>query len=472
MATNAAATGDTIWGHPKGLAFLAFTEIWERFSFYGMRALLILYMVQELLLPGRIENVAGMDGYRNVVEGIFGPLSTQAFASQTFGLYSGFVYFTPLIGGILADRWLGSRKTVMIGIALMTAGHFAMIFDWSFLIALLLLVLGSGCLKGNIAAQVGHLSPRDDEARRTRGFTIFSTGINIGAIMGPLLCGLLAQLYGWHYGFGLAGVMMLVAAVVYFAGLRHFAAERVKPARGEADNRPPMNGSDWQMLLLVALVIAVSVAWSLVYDQLANVGMLFVAERVALDTALGTIPVPWFASEDALASVLVVPLLIALWRWQASRGKEPDDLGKIAIGSVIMAMAAGSLALGDYLADGGSVSIVFPIITFCLSGAGFMWAWPTLLALVSRRAPARINSTMMAIVYFVAFVSGIGSGTIARFYETMLAWQFWLMNSGIALTGAALIVVFGPTLRRKMSALDEQAIAVADGGPEPVLAAG
>ncbi len=454
MDTDVAPTGETWWGHPKGLVFLAFTEIWERFSFYGMRALLILYMVQELLLPGRIENVAGMEGFRSVVEAIFGPLSTQAFASQTFGLYSGFVYFTPLFGGLLADRWLGSRKTVMIGIGLMTAGHFAMIFDWSFLLALLLLVLGSGCLKGNIAAQVGHLYPRDDEARRTRGFTIFSTGINIGAILGPLLCGLLAQIYGWHFGFGLAGVMMLLAAVVYFVGLPHFAAERIRPKPGEADQRPPMTGRDWQMMLLLGGVMVVSLFWGFTYDQLANVGLLFVAERVALDTPLGAVPVPWFASEDALASVLIVPLLIMLWRWQARRGKEPDDLGKIAICSVIMAVAAGSLALGDYLADGGKVSIIFPIITFFLSGVAFMWGWPTLLALVSRRAPARINSTMMACVYLNAFVTGIGSGTIARYYEVMPAWSFWLMNAGIALAGTVLIVIFGSTLRRRMGDLD------------------
>ncbi len=448
--------GETVWGQPKGLLFLAMTEAWERFSFYGMRALLILYMVQELLLPGRIENVAGMDAYRSVVEGIFGPLSTQAFASQTFGLYSGFVYFTPLFGGLLADRWLGSRKTVMIGIALMTAGHFAMVFDASFLLALLFLVLGSGCLKGNIAAQVGHLYPRDDEARRTRGFTIFSTGINIGAIFGPLLCGLLAQIYGWHFGFGLAGVMMLVAAITYFIGMPHFAAERVKPVKGEADQRPPMTGLDWQMMALVVSVMLISTFWGLTYDQLSNVGLIWISEKVALATPFGTVPVPWFASEDALASVLIVPLLIMLWRWQASRGTEPDDLGKIAIGSVIMALSAGSLAMGDYVAGDHKVSIIYPIIAFCLSGAAFMWAWPTLLALVSRRAPARINSTMMALVYFTSFASGIGSGTIARYYEVMPAWQFWVLNTGISLAGAAMIVVFGPWLRRRMDDLDRQ----------------
>ena len=178
------------------------TEAWERFSFYGMRALLILYMVQELLLPGRIENVAGMDGYRAVIESIFGPLSTQAFASQTFGIYSGFVYFTPMFGGLIADRWLGARKTVLAGIVLMTLGHAAMVFDTSFLLALLLLVLGSGLLKGNVAAQVGHLYPAGEEVQRARGYTIFSTGINMGAMLGPFVCGLLAQIYGWHYGFG------------------------------------------------------------------------------------------------------------------------------------------------------------------------------------------------------------------------------------------------------------------------------
>ena len=152
-----ASSARETFGHPRGLYFLALTETWERFSFYGMRALLVLYMVQELLVPGRIDGVAGMAGYRAALEAMFGPMSMQQLATQTFGFYAGLVYLTPLIDGLLADRWLGARKTVLIGIALMTAGHAAMAFDASFLLALLLLILGSGCLKGNIAAQVGHL---------------------------------------------------------------------------------------------------------------------------------------------------------------------------------------------------------------------------------------------------------------------------------------------------------------------------
>ena len=173
----------TFLGQPKGLFYLAFTEAWERFSFYGMTALVVLYMVNQLLLPGHVEQIGGFSGFRVALESIVGPLSTQALASQIFGLYSGFVYFTPLLGGMIADRWIGQRNAVVIGALSMSAGHIAMTFDQSFLLALLLLVVGSGFLKGNISAQVGALYPPEDEARRTRGFVIFSTGINIGAVL-------------------------------------------------------------------------------------------------------------------------------------------------------------------------------------------------------------------------------------------------------------------------------------------------
>ena len=157
-------------GHPRGLTYIAFTEAWERFSYYGMSALLVLYMVSQLLLPGHVEHVVGFSGFRGVIEGIFGPLSTQAFASQIFGLYSGFVYFTPVIGGLVGDR-IGQRNAVVIGGLAMSGGHLAMAFDQSFLFALLLLIVGSGLLKGNISAQVGGLYPIEQEERRTRGST-------------------------------------------------------------------------------------------------------------------------------------------------------------------------------------------------------------------------------------------------------------------------------------------------------------
>ncbi len=447
-----AARGELVLGHPKGLFFLAFTEMWERFSFYGMRGLLILYMAQELLVSDSINDVAGMDAYRAIIESVFGELSTQAFASQTFGLYSGFVYFTPLIGGVMADRWLGAKKTVIIGIMLMTAGHFAMIFDWSFLLALLLLVLGSGALKGNIAAQVGQLYPKAEEALSTRGFTIFSTGINIGAVLGPLACGLLAQIYGWHYGFGLAGVMMLGAAIIYFAGMPHFADSGPAAREGAA---PALSETDWRMIGLIVLVMVLILFQFLAFDQMYNVGILWVSEWVNLATPLGDIPAPWFGSLDALASILIVPLLIALWRWQASQGREPGDLGKMAIGASIMGLSMAFLAIGSATAGSdGRASIIWPVIAFCCSGVSFMWTWPTMLAFVSRHAPQRVNSVMMASAYVTAFVTSIGAGTIARWYEPLGATQFFMLNSVIAFAGTIMLVLFGPVLARRMDALD------------------
>lgn len=442
---------DLLWGHPKGVYYLAMTEAWERFSFYGMRALLILYLVQELLLPGHVENVVGMASFRPFIEGIFGQLSDQAFASQLFGLYAGFVYFTPLIGGWIADRWLGARKTVSLGILMMGAGHIMMIWEESVLFALLLLVLGSGCLKGNIAAQVGHLYPARDEARRSTGFTIFSTGINIGATIGPLVCGLLAQVYGWHVGFGAAGLVMAIAAIAYFSGLKYFAPDR----RSTDEAHPPMTSNDWRMMALVVLVLVIVTFWSLSYDQMSNVGMLWAAENVATQTPFGQFPIPWLNSEDSLASIVAVPMLLALWGWQERRGSTPTDLHKIAVGSIVMAASAGALALGAIQAgDGGKSSLLFPIIAYFLSGLSFMFVWPTALALVSRRAPMAINARMMAAVYLTSFFSGVGSGWLGRFYEPLGPVGFWWMMAAISLAGAMLIFVFGRTIDRRMDALD------------------
>ena len=448
----------TFLGQPKGVAFLAMTEAWERFSFYGMRGLLVLYMVQDLLLnPERVERIAGMGAFRAAVEGVFGPLSTQAFASQTFGLYAGFVYFTPLFGGLIADRWLGARKTVMIGIVLMTAGHFAMVFDWSFLIALLLLVVGSGCLKGNVAAQVGHLYGPHEEERRTRGYVIFSTGINIGATLGPLVCGLVAQIYGWHAGFGTAGVMMLLAAAVYFAGWKHMADDSPARRRAAAAAAPPIGAAEWQTLALVVVVLMLALFQFLAYDQTANAGGLWIADRVDLSTPFGPIPVPWFFSEDSLASIVIVPFLIGLWAWQGRHGGEPHDTGKMAAGAVVMGLSVLTLALGDWIAGAdGKASILFPFVAYFLSGVAFMFSWPTMLALVSRRAPAGVNAMMVAAVYLTAFATGVGSGWLARFYETMPGWQFWGMHAALCFVGALLLTVLGPVLRRSMDRLEAQ----------------
>src|SRR5215475_145709 len=191
-------------GHPKGLAFLFTTEMWERFSYYGMRALLVLYMVKHLLQPEPAAGVMGLASLTRVLEALFGPLDVQPLASQIYGLYTGLVYLTPILGGLLADRVLGQRRTVIIGAVLMAIGHFMMAFEPLFLLALTALILGNGAFKPNISTQVGGLYAPGDR-RRDRAFSIFYVGINLGAFLAPLICGTIGEQVGWHYGFAAAG---------------------------------------------------------------------------------------------------------------------------------------------------------------------------------------------------------------------------------------------------------------------------
>src|SRR5437016_12870570 len=226
-----------LFGHPRGLTFLFATEMWERFSYYGMRALLVLYMVRLLLLPGHVENVIGLSALKYLLESIFGPLGVQPFASQVYGLYTGLVYLTPVFGGMLADRVLGQHRTILLGAAMMALGHFMMAFEPLFLLALTMLILGNGAFKPNMSAQVGGLYTPGDQ-RRDRAYSIFYVGINLGAFLAPLVCGTLGEEVGWHYGFGAAGVGMIIGLITYLVALhvrslRPHELHRITPAEAE-----------------------------------------------------------------------------------------------------------------------------------------------------------------------------------------------------------------------------------------------
>ena len=188
-------------GHPTGLGWLSASEFWERFSYYGMQALLVLYMTHYLLLPGEVERIWAFAPFRHVVESVYGPLAPAGLASIIFGFYAGLVYVTPLAGGLLADRLIGRTNTVIVGALLMALGHFLMAFEASFLLALLCLLIGVGCFKGNIAVQVGDLYATGDP-RRADAFQIYYIGIQVAVIISPLVCGTLGESVGWPWGFG------------------------------------------------------------------------------------------------------------------------------------------------------------------------------------------------------------------------------------------------------------------------------
>lgn len=445
-AASRRAGDASFMGHPKGLFYLAFTEAWERFSFYGMTALVVLYMVNQLLLPGHVEQIAGFAGFRAALESLFGPLSTQALASQIFGLYSGFVYFTPLLGGMIADRWIGQRNGVVIGALSMSGGHIAMAFDQSFLLALLLLVVGSGFLKGNISAQVGALYPREDEARRTRGFLIFSTGINIGAVVGPLLCGLLAQVYGWHYGFGIAAVFMLLGLATYLRGYRYLPA-RVERKKFEGAR---LTAADWRVIFALIAVMIITVFQSTSYYQLYNVNPIWIQQHVAADVGSFKIPVPWYQSLNSFASIVGVPLVFWIWRRQSLRGGEPGDLAKIGMGAWISAASNLILVIAIFISGSGPIHPIWPFLYSSALGISFLYYWPTLLALVSRAAPAKVNATLMGLAFMSLFLSNNLIGWIGGFYEKMSPAQFWGMHASIAAGGGLLVLLFGRRLSRAL----------------------
>jgi POT family proton-dependent oligopeptide transporter len=444
--TRTDATG--FLGHPRGLFYLAFTEAWERFSYYGMTSLLALYMVNQLLLPGHIGSITGFAGFRVALEWLAGPLSTQALASLVFGLYSGFVYFTPLLGGMIADRWIGQRIAVAIGALSMSAAHLAMTFDRSFLGALLLLVVGSGFLKGNISAQVGALYPRDEEARRTRGFIIFSTAINVGAIAGPLVCGLLAQFYGWHYGFGVAAIFMLLGLLTYLYGYRYLPA-RVERQKLQ-DTR--LTAGEWRIVYPLIVVMIITIFQSVAMYQVFNVNPIWIQQHVALDVGGFRIPVPWYQAINPVFSVLGVPLVFWIWRQQALRRGEPSELAKVGMGAWITA-ASNLVLVGAILTSGGApIHPIWPFLYSAGLGISFLYYWPTLLALVSRAAPAKVNSTLMGLTFMSLFIANNLIGWIGGYYERMDPAQFWALHAAIASGGGVLVALCGRRLARALQA--------------------
>ena len=363
------------FGHPAGLGWLAFCELWERFSYYGMQALLVLYLSNYLFLPENIGQIAGIDALRAGIESVTGPRSTQQLASIVFGLYAGFVYLMPLFGGLLADRLLGRTRTVVIGALLMALGHFLMAFEVFFLIALACLLLGVGCFKGNIAAQVGSLYAPGDK-RRASAFQIFMLAIQIAVIVAPIVCGTLGEKVAWHWGFGAAGVGMILGLFVYLAGRGWLPPEeprgKAKQAAAPAD-KPRMSRNEWaRMLLLIALipVLMLSVVGNQQYNNAFRSGRRSTWTLLLLGWQ---VPVTWLQSVDAATSTTTMVLSIAFWRWWATRRREPDDLTKMALGSLIAAAAPAMLMIASMLIANtdGKVSFIWTLSYTILNNIGF-----------------------------------------------------------------------------------------------------
>jgi POT family proton-dependent oligopeptide transporter len=337
---------------------------------------------------------------------------------------------------------------VTIGAISMSAGHLAMAFDASFLLALVLLIVGCGFLKGNISTQVGTLYAPEDGAGRTRGFSIFSMGINVGAVAGPLLCGLLAQLFGWHAGFGLAGVLMLLGLATYLIGYRELS-DTVAAARANDEPAASLDRAQWRIVACLFAVMAFSIFQSIAYYQNSNIALIWTESSVDLDLLGFHVPVAWFNSIDPLVSIVAVPFLLALWRRQAEGRGEPGEVAKIGTGAWIACAANLLLAIGCALTE--RVPVLVPVAYDVLLGVGFLYYWPTLLALVSRAAPPRVRATLMGTVFLTLFVANFIVGWLGGFYERMSPLEFWAMHAAIAAVGGVLALVFGRRLESMLA---------------------
>ena len=425
-------------GHPKGLGYLAFTEAWERFSFYGMQALLVLYMVNFLLLPGEVEDVAGIEQLRALYGGIDG----QPFASAIFGTYAASVYLTPILGGWLADRVLGKRRTVLLGAVTMALGHFLMAFNVTFLLAMLCLILGSGMFKGNIASQVGSLY-RPEDLRRADAFQIFYLGINAGVIASPLIVGTLGETVGWHYGFGAAGIGMLIGLAIYVAGQKHLPREHFDVPERTAAPRLPMSRTDWLATLALVLLIPVMAIAIVPNNQIFNAYLVWGDRSFDLNFFGTTLPTTWLVTLDAVVSVSFLAGVALFYRWYAKRWQEPDELTKIIIGSAFS--MGGMLCL--YLAAvttpaGEKIGLFWPVMFHFVNSIGFAHMLPVSLALFARLAPKQINATVIGLYYLAFFAGNSLVGYVGGWFETMPASKFWLIHMGFAATAGAVFVLF------------------------------
>lgn len=440
------------FGHPRALGYIAVTEAWERFAQYGMQTLLVLYLVDTLLQPGHIESVAGFATMRSGLEALFGPMQTNALASAIFGIYGSFIYLTPILGGFLADRFLGRTSTVIAGSVLMITGHFLMMIEAAFLLALLLLVFGIGCFKGNLAAQINALYGTDD-ARRADAYQIYTLAVNAGVIAAPLVAGTLGETLGWRYGFAAAGMGMALGLGIYLAGRRHLPADSAPTARTGKMKRWSLSAHEWRSTFVLLALIPVLALAAVGNQQMFNAYLIWSDTSAALDIFGTRMPTTWLITIDMLASIACLLGVMWFWRRMAAIGIAATEITRIAIGCLFSVAAYVLLAGATWMADadGAKVSLATLVLFHVLGSTAFAHIYPVSLALYARVSPPAIVSTMMGIYYLHLFLANGATGWIGGWLGRLDASTFWLMHAGLGLVAGIMVLAIGALCRRALS---------------------
>lgn len=424
-------------GHPSALRTLALAGSFERFAYYGMQALLVLYMTHSLLQPEQAGSVWGLRTLEHLLGEADVNQPPQKLASHIFGIYAGLAYLTPIIGGALADRWIGKTRVVVAGATMMTAGHLLMAFNQTFLLALLALLVGLGAFRSNHAAQIGALYATSDE-RRADGFQIYMLGVQIAGILAPLVCGTLGEDVEWRWGFTAAGIGMAIGLVVYGAGLPLIPAS--PPIR--AETRPdPLTVAERRNIVMLVLLLPVLAMTQVGNQQTFNAYLIWGEANYDLKLFGYPLPITWLLSFGAVVSTVVMGFSVAFWRaWSRAR-PEPSELAKLVVGAFFAGLAPVVLAAASYRAVGPhQVSLGWALAFHVLNTIGFAHSLPVALALYSRLAPRGTCGTMIALCYLHLFVANLLVGWLGGMYQPMSATAFWLLHAGMI--GAAAVLLF------------------------------
>ena len=414
------------FGQPRGLTILFLTNMWETFSYYGMRALLVYYMTKQLLI-------------------------SQEHSSLIYGTYTSFAYFTPIVGGAIADRYLGKKWAVIIGATTMAAGHFMMAFEPLFYFALTTIAVGNGLFLPSLPSQINDLYGPDDP-RRSWAYNVYYVGVNVGGFLAPLVCGTLGETYGWHYGFGAAGVGMLAGLLIYLWGGRYLpqpktSASFVEPTR-------EVSAASWRdaFTLLLAVGLAVTVFRG-AYEQVGNTVALWIETA---DRHFGgrEIPMTWFQSLNPLLVIAMTPILLARWKRKAGAGSEHSPLQKMAVGALIVGGAYALLALAAAISPTGA-SWLWVLAYFFVLTLGELYILPTGLGLFARLAPPKLGATTVAAWYLAIFTGSMTAGFIGSWYSSVRPPVFFLMLTGVASLSAVILLA----LDRRARAVEQARIA-------------
>ena len=437
------ADADAVKRQPPGIFLLFGVEMWERFSFYGMKAFLVLFAA---------DSARGGLGW------------SEASASRLMGTYGFLAYGLPVLGGLLADRLVGTHRALVIGACIIAAGHFMLAVPAvpTFFVGLALVAIGTGFFKANASTMVGQLYQQGDR-RRDAGFTIFYMGVNVGAFLGQTVCGYLAESprWGWHWGFGAAGVGMLLGLGTYVALRRRYLAgigDAPKRVAAGADRPPtvPLTREERDRLIVLLVVFVFTIVFWAGFEQTATSLNFFAQNRT--DRMFGSFQVPasWFQSVNPVVLVLAAPLFAALWTALARRDRQPSTPAKMALALVLMATGFLFMVFAARAGSGGAlVSPWWLVAAYSFHTFGELCLSPIGLSFVSKLAPPKMVGLLMGLWYLATAIAELVAGQLAALKDSFSTpASFFLLWVVVPVIAAGALLALTPWLRRRMHGSD------------------